>query len=217
MTSTEVVTTIRTAINKLNPSLSFQDKDLWRAFTLARSTVYEDKLARNKRLSPMAYHKFCLELQEGSFNQCCGFELKDCPVRKSVHPIPSYLFYSTSSTLKLLNVKNKEIPILEEHQIELDLKYKPGYRNTQVATIVNGYVYLINSRATLIQPRAIWADPLELLFLQKCENNNCLQDNKELIMIEENRMLQMMQLTIQHLGMSLQIPADNTGNHDEKT
>lgn len=212
MTSDKVITTIRNRINKINPSLSFQDRDLWTEFTLARARVFNNRLSRGRDISRLAYHKVCLKMRELSPDECCAPE--NCRVMESLHQIPSYL---EKGMLIITNSANQQIPVSLEHTIEDDLKYNPGYMNKPVAAIVNGRIRVYNSSVENIRIEAVWVNPLDLLFIQECINeDSCLQDNKDLIILSEERMLDIMNIVINSLGLSLQVAGDNTGDNNEK-
>lgn len=219
MTSDKVITTIRNRINKLNPSLSFQDRDLWTEFIMARARVFSNRLSRGRDVSRLAYHKVCLKMRELSPDECCAPE--NCRVMESIHQIPSYL---EKGMLIITNSANQQIPMSLEHTIEDDLKYNPGYMGKPVATIVNSRIRVYNSSVESIRIEALWVNPLDLLFIQECTTDDegnltgdaCIQDNKDLITLSEERMLDIINIVINSLGLSLQIPGDNTGDNNEK-
>jgi hypothetical protein len=214
MTSNEIVTQLRRRLNKLNPTAAFQDAEIWREFTFARSRVYKNQLSRRKKIPRLAYHKICMELINAPANECCT---DVCTIKKSVHQIPSYLYTSNNATLKVTNMKNKPLPSAPSECIEDNIKYMPGYKDQQVWDVVNGHLVMFNSSATSFQVEAIWANPLDLLFIQKCDQSNCIQDSKELIQIDEVALLDMFNIVMQSLSPSIQIPVDETGDNSENS
>lgn len=214
MTSNEIVTDLRESINRINSTLSFQDTEIWSAFTRSRSRVLRSKLGRRNKISRLAYHKICMELIDAPANECCT---SVCTVKRSKHQIPSYLHTSNNGTLNVTNLSNKSLPHVPSNCVEDNLLYMPGYKNEQPWDIINGYLYIYNTEAKSIQLEAIWVNPLELLFIQKCENDKCLQDNKDLIQIEEGLLFDIFKLAREELSPSLQIPSDATGDNSEKS
>jgi hypothetical protein len=217
MTSNEVVEQLRQRINRLYPSASFQDGKIWKEFTFARTRVLRNKLNRRNVISALSYHKICLELQEATNHECSCVEINGCKTMRSKHQIPSYLQSEYHSTLTALDLKNKELSILPEEQVEDDIKYRLGYKGKAVASISNGYLFLYNANWENVQLRAVWSDPLEILFIQDCKpETNCILDDKNLIIISEELMLEMLDIATQRLIQSVQIPSDNTGDNNEK-
>lgn len=213
MTSNEAVTLLRNRLNKLNPELSFQDKDIWKEFTLARTRVLSNELSKRNKLSDMNYHTVCLELVDAPEHEC-ACEPSVCTTRKTKYQLPSYLQRSTTSTLSVLTLKNTTITQTSSTCIEDDIKYKPGMGSKPIASVSNGFLYIHNSSVKTIQAKAIWSDPLELLFIQKCTTDDCLSDNKDLIQIDESKMLDIMNVAIQSLYPTLQLPEDKTGDNN---
>jgi predicted Fe-S protein YdhL (DUF1289 family) len=216
MTSTEITEQIRKRLNKLHPTETFQDAELWREFTFARSRVLKNQLSRRNKVSELNYHSVCMEMIDVDESECACV-LSGCKVKRTRHQIPSYLHYSDQSTLRVMNIKNQVIAQGQENFIEDDILYKPGYNKCSVATIRNGYVYIYNSEIEQIVINAIWANPLELLFIQKCVTKSCLSDSKELIQISEELMLDMMNIVTQSLMTSIQLPTNETTDNNEKT
>ena len=217
MTSIEITEQLRKRLNKLHPTETFQDAELWREFTFARSRVLKNQLSRRNKVSELNYHSVCMDMIDVDESEC-SCVLTGCMVKRTKHQIPSYLHFSDQSTLKILTVKNKPIAQGQEECIEDDILYKPGYKNSQIATIRNGYIYVYNSSIQTIVPKAIWANPLELLFIQKCdEETSCLSDSKELIQISEELMLDMFNIATQGLIQSIQLPTNETTDNNEKT
>lgn len=215
MTSTEIIEQLRKRLNKLHPTETFQDAELWREFTFSRSRVLKNQLTRRNKLSELNYHTICMEMIDVDQSEC-ECVLTGCEVKRTKHQIPSYLHFSDNSTLKIMNTKNKPLAQGQEDCIEDDILYKPGYKNSQVATIRNGYVYVYNSNIQVIVTKAIWANPLELLFIQKCTDDTCLSDSKELIQISEELMLDMFNIATQSLIQSIQLPNNDTNDNNEK-
>lgn len=216
MTSTEITEQLRKRLNKLHPTETFQDAELWREFTFARSRVLKNQLSKRNKVSELNYHSICMEMIDVDESECACVET-GCKVKRTKYQIPSYLHFSDQSTLKILTIKNKPIAQSQEDCIENDITYKPGYKNAQVATIRNGYIYVYNSSIQVIVPKAIWTNPLELLFIQKCTTDNCLSDSKDLIQISEELMLDMFNIATQSLIPSLQLPTNETTDNNEKT
>lgn len=216
MTSTEITEQLRKRLNKLHPTETFQDAEIWREFTFARSRVLKNQLTKRNKVSELNYHSVCLEMIDVDASEC-DCVLSGCEVKRTKHQIPSFLHYADSSTLKIMNIKNKPIAQGQEECIEDDILYKPGYKNSQVAVIRNGYIYVYNSSIQNIVTKAIWANPLELLFIQKCTTQTCLSDSKELIQISEELMLDMFNIATQSLITSIQIPNNDTTDNNEKT
>jgi hypothetical protein len=215
MNSNEIVETLRQRINKLHPTETFQDAFIWREFTMARSRVLKNQLSRRNKLSRLNYHSVCIELIDVDESECACVAT-GCKVKRTKHQIPSFLHTSSNSTLMIKNIKNQPIPQSQEECIEDDIKYKPGYKNKQVSAIRNGYAYVYNSSAKHLVLDAIWANPLELLFIQKCEQDKCLQDNKDLIQISEELLLDMFNIVMSSLSPSLQIPLNDTNDGSDK-
>lgn len=212
MTSSEIVKLIRTRLKKLIPTESFQDDYIWKEFTLSKTRVYKNQLSRRNYIAPSAYHKVCLKTQDAQDNECACI-IQGCTVKRTIDQVPSWVVSSNNSTLQILTIANKEIPIVKEDQVENLLKYSPGYKNKPVATISNGFIFLYNSSLELIQLKAIWTNPLDLLFIKNC--TQCLQDDKDLIQISEDLLMDMVNLTISNISATLNIPTDNTGDNNE--
>jgi hypothetical protein len=218
MTSNEIVDQIRQRINKIHPTESFQDAYLWREFTMARSRVLKNQLSRRNILSALNYHSVCLELIDVDESECSCI-LTGCKVKRTKYQLPSFLHTSSNSTLQVSNIRNTPIPQSQQDSIDDDMKYKPGYKNKQVATIRNAYLYIYNSSAMQVVVKGIWSNPLELLFIQFCkdaENGICLGDQKDFIQISEELLLDMFNIVISSLNPSLQIPPNNTNDNEEK-
>lgn len=217
MTSNEVIEQLRSRLNKLHPTETFQDSEMWREFTFARSRVIKNQLSRRNKVSDLNYHSVCLEMIEVDPSEC-DCVLTGCNVRRSKHQLPSYLHYASNSTLQVLSLNNKTLSQGNENSVEDDIKFKPGFKNKPVATIRNGYLYVYNTSVKKLIVKAIWANPLELLFIQHCgeDNTNCLQDSKELIQIDEALMLDMMNIATASFIQQLQLPNDNTNDNNEK-
>lgn len=216
MNSNEIVKLIRSNINKLNPSLSFQHAEIWKNFTLARSRVYKNEIAKGNKLPELAYHTFCIELTE--VDDSCPCLIDNCIVKQTKYQIPSYMHVDAYKALKLFTNKGKPIAIANINTIEGDIAYKPGYKNRPVALISNGFLYIYNipTKFEEIRIRGIFSNPLDILFIQKCDGDNCLQDNKDLLIISEEQLLDMINITMGLLDRSLQVPSDNTGDNNEK-
>jgi len=155
-----------------------------------------------------------MEMVDASDNECC---IEGCKIKRSKHQLPSYLYTSNAPTLKVTNIKNQPLANAPVDCIEDNIKFMPGYKNKQVWDIINGYLFLFNSKAEMIQTEAIWANPLDLLFIQKCSGGNCLQDSKDLIQVDETMLYDMFNIVVNSLNPSLQIPVDATGDNSEKS
>jgi len=215
MNSNEIVDQLRQRINKLHPTESFQDTYLWKEFIMARSRVLKNQLSKRNKVSALNYHSVCVELIDVNESEC-GCIVDGCKVKRTKFQIPSFLHTSSNSTLVVSNVRNTPITQSQEDCIEADILYKPGFKNKAVATIRNGYLYIYNSSAQQTVLKAIWANPLDLLFIQHCEGDGCLQDSKDLIQISEELLLDMFNIAVQSLSPSLQMPANNTNDNEEK-
>ena len=148
-------------------------------------------------------------------SECACIE-SECKVKRSKHQLPSFLHTSSNSTLRIKNIKNQLIPQGQEECIESDILYKPGYKDKQVAAIRNGYIYIYNTSMQQAAIEAVWTNPLELLFIQKCENDNCLQDDKDLIQISEELMQDIFNVVMASLYPQLQIPSNDTNDDSDK-
>ena len=215
MTSNEIVKQLRQDIKKIHPSENYQDNYLWTKFTFARSRVLKNQLSRRNKLSRLNYHSVCIELIDVDQSECSCVEL-GCIVKRTKHQIPSFLHTSSNSTFTIKNLKNQILPQSQEECIESDILYKPGYKDKQVGAIRNGYLYLYNSSAQQLIIEAVWSNPLELLFIQKCNDNNCLQDSKELIQLSEELMQDIFNVVMSSLYPNLQIPPNDTNDGSDK-
>jgi len=213
MTSNETITYLRTKLKLLDQTNVYSDPFIWREFVNARAKVLRNLLTNFNFISELNYHKVCIELQDALEHECkCVTE--GCTIKRSKHKLPSIIVGRNSSTLRVSKLNGENIPVIKYELIEDELKYNEVYKNKEVAIINNGYLFIYNSSLTLVNVHALWVNPLDLLFIQKCESDNCLSDNKDLIEISEEKLSDIVSIMANQLSITLQVKDDNVGDNN---
>lgn len=197
---------------------SFQDYFLWDSFNIARAAIVSQQLTKAKYLSPNNYQTFCIELKE-DFDNLCECKKFGCKVMKSIIKLPQYIVGNSGSSLSVLNLGNNPIDVMKDME-DINNAFKHDiYKNKPLAVEVNGYLYIYNYKARVVNVRAIWQDVTEIPEVQYCNttaghNPDCVDLESLNLVADKDLFDAIIKKLFESLGIPLRIPEDNTSDNN---
>lgn len=183
---------------------------------ITRAYLLERKADKYRYISDQSFQSVCLDLELGSFHNCCDLPDLECKVLKSTIKLPKLLNSKWGNFLKVMDLTGNIIP---EFNITNNKFSKYGVLTHTNGTLGwflhDGYIYIINNKILeKILVNALFTSSTEIQEIN-CANgtaNNCNDYGAEEFPIDADLIDPMYKATIEYLVQSTRLPNDSENN-----
>lgn len=138
---------------------------------VVRAILTEQKADKYTYISEQSYQSLCVNLELGSFHNCCEITDVDCKVLKSVDPIPKFLNARWGDFAKVMtltgDVISKTSPTMNKYS-EYTLTNSPAKTGW---FIHDNHLYIVNNKfVSTVLLNCLFDDPIQILELN-CSNS----------------------------------------------
>jgi hypothetical protein len=212
---------LRGFIKQSSDDSEYSDSYLYDILLSVRNDLLSKELGKDKPIGISLWKIICIEICPSDFIPCdCINTTQGYTVLKSKEKIPNYLVTRDYRYIQLRTIDNGlSIPYKTPMQGRAS-KYKKA-KNKMWFTIIDGYLYVVNhptNKLKLLMLNIILEDPRDGLYMSYCDNNgiatggNCYNSTKDTFSIPPQLENPIMMTVLKQLGMTLQLPDDNSNN-----
>ena len=218
-TSTFIVDMIKEAIREYSSDSELEDEYIYAIASINRSLLLYREAQKNKLLSKLLYTAICMPLELSNSIPCdCVDENLGCTVLKSCFKVPKPLKSYFKEFLFVTTLDGGTEFIQQEPR---EAKFNKGKRtnaNAPYWTIYNQYLYLINyplNALPVLLIELIPEDLEELDQINMCDDDSSSDDCAKIeegSFIDAHLLPSLIQLTLKTLGLTKQMPLDQSNN-----
>lgn len=173
-----------------------------------RATLAKQEFDKNGRWSTGLIDPICLPVISVPKIECCLNDEIQCSVRRTKNKVPApirtnrfpdpFVFVGTSNQEKAFTYTTPEV-------VSLVLSGNKFTNKMLMYSYFGDYIYLYNYEGGKIHIRAPFANPFQLLELENCDGNPCIEE----IQIEEDLKSTIKRMVLEEFGVTKRIPKDN--------
>jgi len=193
--------------------ISVSDRVIAHFLQVTRAFLLERKADKYRYISDQSFQSACLDLELGSFHNCCNVPDIECNVLKSSIKIPKLLSARWGNFIQVMDLVGNVIPEfnLTNNKYAIHGILKPGLG----WFIHDGYLYIVNNKKLeKIVINGLFSDPTEIEQLN-CANgssSNCTDYGSENFPIDEDLIESMYKATLEFLIRGEQMTNDTENN-----
>lgn len=182
---------------------------------ITRAYLIERKADRYRFISDQSFQSVCLELEEGSFHNCCNVPELKCTVLKSVIKLPKLLNTKWGNFLKVMDLGGT---IISEFNLTNSKFAVHGILPANVTAgwfLHDGYLYVIHTKKLeKILVNGLFTDSSEIAQINCATGTatNCADYGSEDFPIDSDLIDAMYKATLEYLLRSTSLPNDLENN-----
>lgn len=215
MTELQHISAVRAIIanGPASDDLSYSDRVISHFLQITRAFLIERKADKYRYISDQSFQSVCLELELGSFHNCCDTPDIECYILKSTIKIPKLLNSKWGSFIKVMDLAGNIIP---EFNLTNNKYAQYGLIPPTIGWFPHdGYIYVINNKQLVkILVNGLYVNPTEVLEIN-CVNGvgtNCNDFASAEFPIDSDLIDPMYKATLEYLLQSERIPNDIENN-----
>lgn len=191
----------------------FSDRLIAHFLQITRAFLLERKADKYRYISDQTFQSVCLDLELGSFHNCCDTPDLNCNILKSVIKIPKLLSARWGNFIQVMDFNGNVISEFNQ----TNNKYSShGILTTTLGWFMHdGYLYIINNKKLeKVLLNALFTNPTEISQIN-CANgtsSNCDDYGTEEFPIDEDLIEPMYKATLEFLLRSEQNINDTENN-----
>ncbi len=183
---------------------------------ITRAFLLERKADKYRYISDQTFQSVCMDLELGSFHNCCDVPELDCKVLKSVIKLPRLLNSKWGNFLKVMDLSGNIIP---EFNITNDKYSQYGLVKSPNKTLGwfmhDGHIYILNNKVLeKVLVNGLFTNPSEVAEINCATGTatNCNDFGSEDFPIDPDLVDAMYKATLDYLLRSTGLPNDLENN-----
>lgn len=215
MTLMHHISAVRAIISNgpASDDVSYSDRLIAHFLQIARAKLLEQKADKYRYISDQSFQSVCLDLELGTFHNCCDVEEIECHILKTTTKIPKLLNSRWGAFVKVMDLSGE---IISEFNLTSKKYSQYAIAPVKIGWFMHdGYLYLVNNKKlekVLLNGLFASTEDIAAINCPTPNSANCLDYGQQEFPIDPDLVDPMYKVTLEYLLQSERIPNDSENN-----